>query len=171
MRLRWVRSLSLIGLAGVLAGSGCSSNERPPPDQLVGNWILRNSGNAFGVGATFDSDGSYAIHRVKFVSAASVQNQIDDQLIIGSYVATDTQLTLTPTQSTCALRASASALPYTVTESRMTFTSDAGTTTPETFRFVRDTTPPSTAGGILGCFSGDESSVFTPSPLQPVGDG
>jgi hypothetical protein len=158
-------AVALVGFLGLtLVGSGCSSTA---PDMLVGNWAKRPAGygvDSLGIAATFNGDGSYAFYRLQFLSPTVTNSAA----VFGSYVAADTDLTLAPTQSSCVGPAPIEQMPYTVSDSAMTFTRNAAQM-PATYRFVKDTSPPAFSGAVVGCFRlDDETEIFTPASIVPI---
>jgi hypothetical protein len=140
----------------VLFCSACGSSS--PADKLVGNWIYENADETAGIGATFRSDGTYTVVTLVLTS----QNTGDAQVEDGSYVATDTSITTTPTEWTCPGPDPVSVVTYSFSGADLVATIGA-----QVFVMQPNNQPAQSSFALtLGCF--DSTGNFTAQALAPV---
>jgi hypothetical protein len=151
----------VVGLALALAGGGCSSSRS---DSIVGTWTAIDSNSTVSLSVSFNSDATFAAHLLRFPSPMTV----DEQIQTGAYSVTETELTMTPMESTCPGNMPTTVRLYAVDDDQLTLMELPSSTTPQTILFSRDTTPPTVTGAVLGCFQDEDT--LTPGPLRPVGN-
>ena len=151
MKIRLLAALCLLGAIG--CGSSGSTDSK-----LVGQWLYTNADGSAGIGLSFKADGTYSTVLLRQTSGTTANTQVEN----GGYMATDTSITFTPTESSCAGSDAPTTSGYVINGNVLSLTMPTGLVS-----FVRNTTPPS-SGVILtvGCFAAD--GTFTAQPVGPV---
>jgi hypothetical protein len=141
--------------------SSCGGSSRTPEERLVGYWSYSNPVGGNGIELQFTGT-TYMSRDWQLVSLTSTPAYQEVQT--GEYSATDTEITYTPTSSTCPGPAPVYTGSYSFDEDRLAIVEST-----RAFTLVRRTGPASTDGTIFfGCFQPDGS--FVQSPFGPVGN-
>lgn len=139
--------------------AGCGGGAAPAPsDRIVGDWLFQNADGSAGSALALKPTGAYSIGLIRVLSSSSVDLEEET----GSYSATDSIISMTPSMSSCPGQHAAYVVTYKFVGSALVLT-DSGVIV----SFTPDT--PGASGNIVatfGCFQSDGS--FSSSPLAPV---
>jgi len=151
-------------LACVLLAVGCGGSD-PPSSRLEGKWLARDATDAtVGYGVNFLANGTYskATAVVTAADQASNSGSVNLEEEDGTFSATQTLITFSPTQSTCPGPDPAYSLAYEFIGPNLTLVGTAGAST-----FAPNTaTTTATLAVRFGCY--DSAGNFTVSPFAAV---
>lgn len=87
-----------VGLLSCVACAGGSEDAKPPAERLQGQWVLESPTNAAcGLSWEFFDDKTYEFDASCLMESGSIGVQSE----LGTYVARETRVTLTPTHESC----------------------------------------------------------------------
>jgi hypothetical protein len=151
-------------LACALLAVGCGGGDSPS-SRLEGEWLARDAADAtVGYGINFLANGTYSKATVVVTAADQASNSGSANLVeeAGTFSATQTLITFSPTQNTCPGPDPAYSLAYEFIGPNLTLVGTAGA---ETFAPNTSTTT-ATLTIRFGCY--DSAGNFTVSPLATV---
>jgi hypothetical protein len=133
---------------------GCGSGSVPRAEGLVGDWQFMDATGMSGVGITLTANGTYVWSKFILTSANTSVAEVEK----GKYNATDSSITIMPTERSCQGPDPTLTMSYSFSGTSLQIAVPGGLT------LIPVTAPP---GGALttGCFDG---GLFTPEALVPV---
>ncbi len=153
---RWIAAVGTSAIA-LLTGACSSSSGGDSPSSIVGTWDYANASTNSGLGATFNSDGTYVLDLLRLTSG----NAADAQAETGTYTVSGNTITTTPQKSSCPGPDPVSSATYSFQGSNLELVQPSGIVV-----LQPDTTMASNIALAIGCF--DSSGNFTAEPLAPV---
>lgn len=143
-------------LLALVVGCG-GADQSTPEQQVVGSWLFTSADGNSGFGAVFKDDGTYTSAILVASSSTSAEAEVEK----GTYSATDTQITFTPNEFSCAGPDAIYAAPYKVDGQSLVLTLGSNVV------IMAPNTDPASSNGLLqtGCFN---AGVFTPQAVAPV---
>jgi hypothetical protein len=151
-------TIGLVAWGAVLAGCG-GGTMKPSNEHLSGEWLFVFPSGERATALSFKSDGTYSTTQIDVPTPTSRDQEVEN----GTYAATDTSITFTPTAWSCQGPDPVTTLPYAFVGGGLQITEPSGAVV-----FIVDTEPPLASSVTVqtGCFSAN--GAFTQSPVAAV---
>ena len=154
-----MKTIWMIACVAVVTGcsSGSSKSSSDGNDGLDGSWVYTNSANTAGLGALFNTDGTYALTELVLTSSTAANAQEET----GTFTVSGDTITETPTKSTCDGPAPVHQLTYSISNGDLTLKDPSAVVV-----LQPNTSTSSNVAIVLGCF--DSNGNFKAQPLASV---